>query len=217
MHIIPLVFVGIAIFAKTSLMLYCLAYRKYPSVHIFFVDHRNDIVVNIFGLIMSIVGDRFVWYLDPIGAICIALLILFSWVSNAFEQVWLLVGKSAPRDFISKLIYMSMTHDSQIHKVDTCRAYHAGQKYYVEVDVVMDENIPLKVSHDVAQSLQRKLEGLGDVERAFVHVDYEHEHDINEEHKPLYEQKKKSRKSLIDLLLFRKKQGEEEIQRNSES
>lgn len=59
-----------------------------------------------------------------------------------------------------------------------CRAYHAGQKYYVEVDVVMDSNTPLKISHDVGQSLQRKLEGLADVERAFVHVDYEHEHDI---------------------------------------
>lgn len=83
------------------------------------IDHRNDIAVNIFGLVMSIVGDRFVWYLDPIGAICIALLILFSWVSNAFEQVWLLVGKSAPQEFVSKLVYMSMTHDSQITKVDT--------------------------------------------------------------------------------------------------
>ena len=83
------------------------------------IDHRNDIAVNIFGLIMSVVGDRFVWYLDPIGAICIALLILFSWVANAFEQVWLLVGKSAPKEFVSKLIYMTMTHDSQILKVDT--------------------------------------------------------------------------------------------------
>lgn len=68
---------------------------------------------------MSIVGDRFVWYLDPIGAICIALLILFSWVSNAFEQVWLLVGKAAPKEFISKLVYMTITHDSQISKVET--------------------------------------------------------------------------------------------------
>ena len=107
------------VFAKSSLMVYCLFYRRFPTVHIFFVDHRNDIVVNIFGLVMSIVGDKFVWYLDPIGAILIALLILFSWVSNAFEQVWLLVGKSAPNEFLAKLIYMTMTHDERIVKVDT--------------------------------------------------------------------------------------------------
>ncbi|KAK1728606.1 cation efflux family protein [Colletotrichum acutatum] len=208
LHIIPIVIVGVAIFAKASLMIYCFAYRKFPSVHVFFIDHRNDIVVNSFGLIMSVVGDRFVWYLDPIGAICIALLILLSWVSNAFEQVWLLVGKSAPRDFVSKLIYMAMTHDTRILKVDTCRAYHAGQNYYVEIDIVMDETTPLRISHDVAQELQRKVEGLSDVERAFVHVDYSEAHDPHEEHKPLYERlsKKPQKRTLKDILLRTKKE-----------
>lgn len=51
----------------------------------------------------------------------------------------------------------------------------------------MDPEIQLRDSHDVGQTLQRKLEGLADVERAFVHVDYEHEHSVWEEHKPLYE------------------------------
>ncbi|KAK6070348.1 cation efflux family protein [Seiridium cupressi] len=123
-------------------------------------------------------------------AICIALLILFSWVSNAFEQVWLLVGKGAPPEYISKLIYIAMTHDPNISKVDTCRAYHAGQRCYVEIDIVMDPETPLRHSHDVSQSLQRKLEGLADVERAFVHVDYEYEHDVHEEHKPLFDRTK---------------------------
>jgi hypothetical protein len=70
----------------------------------------------------------------------------------------------------------------------------------------MEEDLPLRVTHDVAQELQRKLEGLSDVERAFVHVDYEHDHDPHEEHKPLYKKRseKKSKKSLKDILLFRR-------------
>lgn len=40
-----------------------------------------------------------------------------------------------------------------------CRAFHAGQKFFVEVDIVMDEEAPLKITHDVSQTLQRKLEG----------------------------------------------------------
>jgi hypothetical protein len=72
----------------------------------------------------------------------------------------------------------------------------------------MAEDTPLRISHDVSQALQRKVEGLGDVERAFVHVDYEHEHDIHEEHKPLYERKdkKKPSRSLKDILLRTKKE-----------
>lgn len=69
----------------------------------------------------------------------------------------------------------------------------------------MDAATPLRISHDVSQGLQRKLEGLADVERAFVHVDYEHEHDINEEHKPLYETDKKKRSFKDIITSFRGK------------
>lgn len=88
-------------------------------MHVFFIDHRNDIAVNAFGLLMSILGSRVKWYADPIGAILIGLLILTSWAANAFENVWLLVGKAAPKEFISKLIYLVVTHDTRIHKVET--------------------------------------------------------------------------------------------------
>ncbi|KAH6867938.1 cation efflux family-domain-containing protein [Alternaria rosae] len=209
LHIIPIAFVATAIFCKGSLCVYCFIYRRYPAVHVFFIDHRNDIIVNAFGLAMSIVGSRVVWYVDPIGAILIGLLILVSWAANAFDHVWLLVGKSAPKDYISKLIYMVVTHDDRIQRVDTCRAYHAGQNYYVEVDIVMDEGLPLKVTHDVSQTLQRKLEGLADVERAYVHVDYESEHDIFEEHKPLYEvTQSKTIKERVKALRFLFKKNE---------
>jgi hypothetical protein len=46
----------------------------------------------------------------------------------------------------------------------------------VEVDVVMEQDQPLKIVHDVSEHLQKKLEQLPSVERAFVHVDYEVSH-----------------------------------------
>lgn len=192
LHVIPIAFVSTAIFCKASLFVYCFLLRRYPAARIFMIDHRNDIAVNLFGLIMSIVSTRYenVWFLDPTGAIAIALLILYSWASTAFEHMWYLVGKSAPQDFLNKVVYVSITHDERISKIDTVRAYHAGDKFYVEVDIIMNESESLKVTHDVSQTLQRKLEGLSDVERAFVHVDYDFEHDVFEEHKALYEKQK---------------------------
>lgn len=195
LKIIPIAFVSTAIFAKGCLFVYCFLLRRYPAAHIFMIDHRNDIAVNIFGLTMSIVASRYVsvWYLDPTCAICIALLILYSWASTAFEHMWQLVGKTAPQETLNKLVYVSLTHDARIQRIDTVRAYHAGTKFYAEVDIIMAEEETLKVTHDVGQTLQRKLEGLADVERAFVHVDYEGEHDVHEEHKALYDRKDKRR------------------------
>ncbi|KAF8466936.1 cation efflux family-domain-containing protein [Kalaharituber pfeilii] len=204
LEVMPLIFVGIAIGAKLCLFIYCFSLRRYPAARIFAIDHRNDIAVNGFGLIMSIVGSKYIWYLDPTGAILIALLILFSWASTAFEHVFLLVGKSAPQEFLNKLTYLALTHDVRILKIDTIRAYHAGQRYYVEVDIIMDEETPLRVSHDVSEALQRKLEGLADVERGFVHVDYEDTHYPHKEHKPVYEGREGGR-TIKEMIFGRKK------------
>lgn len=70
-----------------------------------------------------------------------------------------------------------MTHDTvMIKAIDTVRAYHSGPRLIVEVDIVMDPERSLRETHDVAEDLQIKLESLPNVERAYVHVDYETSH-----------------------------------------
>lgn len=69
-----------------------------------------------------------------------------------------------------------MTHSPLITQIDTVRAYHSGPRIICEVDIVCDANETLRATHDVAEELQTKLESLPDVERAYVHVDYETSH-----------------------------------------
>lgn len=70
----------------------------------------------------------------------------------------------------------AMTHSPMILAIDTVRAYTSGPRFLVEVDIVMDPNETLRATHDIAEELQTKLESLPDVERAYVHVDYETTH-----------------------------------------
>lgn len=69
-----------------------------------------------------------------------------------------------------------MTHSPLVRQIDTVRAYHSGPRLIVEVDIVMDPEETLQATHDIAEELQIKLESLPDVERAYVHVDYETSH-----------------------------------------
>ena len=71
---------------------------------------------------------------------------------------------------------VAMTHSPTIKQIDTVRSYHSGPRLIVEVDIVMDPEETLRSTHDVAEELQIKLESLPDVERAYVHVDYETSH-----------------------------------------
>ncbi|EJF67290.1 CDF-like metal transporter [Dichomitus squalens LYAD-421 SS1] len=177
LHVPSLIAVGAALGVKFLLFLYCFGYRNSSSqVRMLWEDHRNDLFINGFGLLMSAGGSKLRWYLDPMGAIIIAAGVIIAWSRTVYRQFCLLAGKSAPHDFIQLLIYKTMTFSDEIEKVDTVRAYHSGPDYYVEVDVVMDANTPLWKAHDVSQSLQDKIEVLPNVGRAFVHVDHEATH-----------------------------------------
>lgn len=46
-----------------------------------------------------------------------------------------------------------------------------GAYYFVEVYIVLQENMLLNQTHNISETLQEKLEQLPDFERAFVHID----------------------------------------------
>ncbi|KAI0094400.1 CDF-like metal transporter [Irpex rosettiformis] len=177
LHVPSLISVAAALGAKFLLFLYCLPLRKANSqVEVLWEDHRNDLFINGFGLLMSAGGSKLKWFLDPMGAIIIAAGVIIAWSRTIYKQFELLAGKSAPHNFVQLLTYKATTFSDEIEQVDTVRAYHSGPNYYVEIDVVMDANTPLWKAHDLSQQLQDKIEVLPNVGRAFVHVDHETTH-----------------------------------------
>ncbi|PPQ64325.1 hypothetical protein CVT26_002208, partial [Gymnopilus dilepis] len=180
-HLPSIIAVASALAVKFLLFLYSYSLRgKSSQVHVLWQDHRNDLWINTFGILMSTGGSKLRWWLDPTGAVIIALGVIISWGRTVYTEFELLAGKSAPHDFLQLLIYKCATFTDSIDKIDTVRAYHG---YFVEVDIVMEGSTPLWKAHDVSQQLQDKLESLPNVERAFVHVDHEWTH-VPEHRKP---------------------------------
>ncbi|KAJ2302756.1 hypothetical protein IWW54_005938 [Coemansia sp. RSA 2705] len=171
-----------ALLAKVALFWYCYTLREYHSAHVLMTDHRNDVVVNAFGLAMAVVGKHVAPWMDPLGSLIIALMILRSWVHEAWDQIKLIVGIRADPRLLQVLTFTALTHDPRIEKVDRVVAYHSGAKLFVEVDIVMPPATPLFMLHDVAESLQEKYERMPGVGRCHVHVDYEVTHRPEHQH-----------------------------------
>ena len=177
LHIPSIVAVTIAFVTKLGLFFYCWALRnQYSQIRILWEDHRNDLFINGFGILTSVGGSKLKWWIDPMGAILLSLLIATLWLHTAYSEFQLLIGVTADTETLQLITYVSMTHSPSVKAIDTVRAWHSGPRLVVEVDVVMDPAESLRVSHDVAEELQMKLESLPDVERAYVHVDYETTH-----------------------------------------
>lgn len=99
------------------------------------------------------------------------------------EQIKMLTGHTARPDFLKRITWIALNHHPNITHIDTVRAFHFGNNFLVEIDIVLPEDMNLREAHDIGETLQAKLERLDDVERAFVHVDYEASHDPTTEHK----------------------------------
>ncbi|KAJ6816723.1 metal tolerance protein 4-like [Iris pallida] len=160
---------------KLALWLYCRSSGN-KIVRAYAKDHYFDVVTNVVGLAAAVLADKFYWWIDPSGAILLAVYTIINWSGTVWENAVSLVGQSAPPEMLQKLTYLVMRHDQQIKRVDTVRAYTFGVLYFVEVDIELPEELPLKEAHAIGESLQIKIEELPEVERAFVHLDFECDH-----------------------------------------
>ncbi|GMP51764.1 hypothetical protein CsSME_00017868 [Camellia sinensis var. sinensis] len=162
-------------FVKFALMVYCRRFKN-EIVRAYAQDHLFDVITNSVGLVTAVLAVRYYWWIDPTGAIIIALYTITTWTRTVLENVGSLIGRTAPPDFLAKLTYLIWNHHEEIKHIDTVRAYTFGSHYFVEVDIVLPEDMLLSQAHNIGEKLQEKLEQLPEVERAFVHIDFEFTH-----------------------------------------
>ncbi|XP_027111091.1 metal tolerance protein 11 isoform X1 [Coffea arabica] len=160
---------------KLLLVFYCRSFTN-EIVKAYAQDHFFDVITNVIGLIAALLANSISDWMDPVGAIILALYTIRTWSLTVLENVNSLVGKSAAPEYLQKLTYLCWNHHVAIRHIDTVRAYTFGSHYFVEVDIVLPANMPLQEAHDIGEALQEKLELLPEIERAFVHLDYEYSH-----------------------------------------
>ncbi|EXJ95858.1 hypothetical protein A1O1_00983 [Capronia coronata CBS 617.96] len=146
---------------------------KNSSVQALAQDAATDVVFNLFSIVFPLVGYYAqIWWLDALGGLLLSLYVIFNWSKTSSEHVRNLCGAAATADQRNVLLYLTMRFAKTIRYIQGLQAYHAGDKLNVEVDIVLDENMSLRDSHDLGESLQYVLESVPYVDRAFVHADY---------------------------------------------
>ncbi|GIL58599.1 hypothetical protein Vafri_13477, partial [Volvox africanus] len=173
---------GAATACKLGLWLYCRMLMKNPIMLALAQDHLNDVMSNVAAIVGAAVSGfrpRY-WYVDPLVALGMSLVIVWNWLVICWDQGQKIIGLEAPAEVVQQVKEVACSHHRDMG-VDRITAYHHGSNVVVEVDVVMPSDMSVRDSHDIALALQHKIEAIETVERAFVHVDYE-QRDL-EEHK----------------------------------
>ncbi|KAH6685252.1 cation efflux family protein [Plectosphaerella plurivora] len=146
---------------------------KNSSVRALADDAMTDVIFNAGSICFPIVGFYAkIWWMDALGGLLLSLIVIFNWSKTSMHHVRNLTGFSATPDERNLLLYLTMRFSTAIKQIQNLRAYHAGDKLFVEVDIVLSANMPLKDSHDLSEVITYFLEAVPIVDRAFVHVDY---------------------------------------------
>ena len=168
---------AIVIMASTVLIkgfcwFYCRLIRN-SSVQALAQDAVTDVVFNSFSIVFPLIGYYArVWWLDALGGLLLSCYVIANWSRTSSTHIRNLTGAAANADQRNVLLYLTMRFAKTIRYIQGLQAYHAGDQLVVEADVVVDEGMGLRDSHDLGESLQYMLESVPSVDRAFVHIDY---------------------------------------------
>lgn len=109
------IILGAGTIAKFFLWIYCARISKqYNSdmLNALAEDHLNDVLSNTAAIVTAAIAyNTSAWWLDPVGAILISMLIIARWGDIISEQVRKIVGFTAPPEFIKQVIvYHLLSH-----------------------------------------------------------------------------------------------------------
>ena len=148
------------VFLKFGCWFWCRLIKN-SSVQALAQDAMTDVVFNIFSIIFPLVGYyASLWWLDALGGLLLSLYVIINWSRTSSTHIKHLTGAAAPAEDRNVLLYLTMRFAKTIKSIQGLQAYHAGDKLNVEVDVVLDESMTLRDSHDLGESLQYVLESV---------------------------------------------------------
>ena len=120
-HLPSIIAVTGAFVTKLGLFIYCWTLRHlFSQIRILWEDHRNDLLINGFGLLTSVGGSKLKWWVDPMGAIILSCLIAFLWLRTAYSEFQLLIGVCAETRMLQLITYICKLNGLFISSQTSC-------------------------------------------------------------------------------------------------
>lgn len=134
------------------------------------IDSRNDVYISSTALVG--IGCGFFGYaqIDSIAATLISFWIIYSGYKIGVQNIDYLMGRQ-PEDSIMEEIKTKATAVSGIRGIHDVRAHYVGNYIHVEIHISLDQTLTLTQAHDIGKTVQRAVESIESIHKAFVHID----------------------------------------------
>lgn len=132
-------------------------------------DHRNDCVLTTFTLISILLSLLNIYWFDAVVGIGISAWIFYTGCKILIESYNVLMDKSLDTK-TNDLILDLIDSYKEIKNVDEIYSSPVGYQYIVTITIFVDGNMSTFESHNIADSLEKNIEGLENIAKAIIHV-----------------------------------------------
>lgn len=134
------------------------------------LHYVSDLAVNA-GIIIALMASFYghLW-VDGAAALLIALYILKAAWSIGSESVQLLLDREIPGNVREEISAIVAAHPEALgfHQL---RTRQSGRTQFIQLHVDMDEDLPLREAHDLAESIEMKIRGCYPMADVIIHED----------------------------------------------
>lgn len=148
------------------------AYQKHNNILLEanMKDHRNDCVVTTFTLISVLLTLANIYWFDSIVSIGISIWICYTGITIFIESYNVLMDISV--DDKTKDLILDIAHSyKEIKNIADIVSTPVGDKYLVFLTICLDGNMSTFESHELADNLEKNVNGLDKIYKTVVHVE----------------------------------------------
>jgi ferrous-iron efflux pump FieF len=145
---------------------------KADSLH-----YVGDLFTNLAVLVAMLASHLGWYYVDPVLAVVIGLVILYSAIQIGHEAVQLLMDRELPASMQQQIREIAMSHP-EVSGLHDLRTRQSGRVLFIQLHLEMAGDLPLSLAHDIGQEVEREIE------EAFPLADVLIHHDPAEQHAP---------------------------------
>ncbi len=141
-----------------------------PALNATAIDSMMDVLIAVAAL-AGIAGAYMGYeYFDPLAGLVISLWIIYTGYKIGLENIAYLIGE-APPPLLMEAIKSAALAVKDVKAINTVRAHFVGNFIHVEIHVEVDKDLSTFDSHAIGKEVERSVEGVGSIEKTFVHID----------------------------------------------
>ena len=178
-EILALIAAAVSIAVKEGMFRYTRRAAKQVQSEALMADawhHRSDALSSI-GALIGIGGAMLgLPILDPIASLVICLMIIKAAYDIFRDAVDKMVDRSCDEETEQAIRDTAMGH-ADVEHIDRMMTRQFGNRIYIEMEISVDENMPLRKAHDVAEEVHDEIEkAFPQVKHIMIHVNPSGDH-----------------------------------------